>query len=45
MSQFSFFDAGKQLEKIHDLNGFLLKLSHLIDFELFRPLLEEARPN
>jgi hypothetical protein len=38
------FDTEKQLEKIYEINDFLPKLSVLVDFEQFRPLIDQARP-
>jgi IS5 family transposase len=35
--QFGFFDLETQLDKIYQLNDFLLKLDSLVDWELFRP--------
>jgi IS5 family transposase len=39
----SFFDVETQLDKIYQLNGFLLKLKSLIDWEIFRSDLNKVR--
>jgi IS5 family transposase len=41
--QFGFFDLESQLDKIYALNNFLPKLNTLIDWEMFRPLLNKVR--
>jgi hypothetical protein len=40
----SFFDIENQLDKIHELNGFLVQLNTLIDWCIFLPLLSSLRP-
>jgi hypothetical protein len=40
----SFFDIENQLDKIHELNGFLVQLNTLIDWSIFLPLLSSFRP-
>ena len=39
----SFFDVETQLDKIYQLNGFLLKLNALIHWEIFRHALNKVR--
>jgi hypothetical protein len=39
----SFFDIENQLDKIHELNGFLGQLNMLIDWSIFLPLLSSIR--
>src|SRR5215469_18221828 len=41
--QFGFFDLEKQLDKIYHINDFLPKLNSLIDWEMFRPILNKVR--
>jgi IS5 family transposase len=41
--QFGFFDYEKQLDKIYQINDFLPKLNTLIDWEMFRPILDKVR--
>ena len=44
--QYGFFDYEQQLDKIYQLNDFLPKLNTLIDWEIFRPILDQVRePN
>jgi len=38
-----FFDIEKQLDKIYQINDFLPKLNSLIDWEIFRPILNKVR--
>jgi IS5 family transposase len=42
-SQPGFFDIEKQLDKIYEINDFLPKLNALIDWEIFRPILDKLR--
>ncbi|MDR1492659.1 MAG: hypothetical protein LBT05_08050 [Planctomycetaceae bacterium] len=44
MTQLSMFDTEKQLEKIYEINDFLPKLSVFVDFEHFRPLIDQHCP-
>jgi IS5 family transposase len=39
----TFFDIETQLDKINELNDFLLRLNELIDWEMYRPDLEKVR--
>jgi IS5 family transposase len=41
--QYSFFNLEERLEKIHQLNSFLLRLSMLINWEIFRSDLNKVR--
>jgi len=41
--QYGFFDLENQLDKIHQLNDFLPKLNSLIDWDIFRPILNKIR--
>jgi IS5 family transposase len=41
--QFGFFDYEKQLDKIYQINDFLPKLNVLIDWEMFRSILDKVR--
>jgi IS5 family transposase len=41
--QFGFFDRDNRLAKIYKLNGFLPKLNTLINWEIFRPILNKVR--
>jgi len=41
--QYGFFDLENQLDKIYQINGFLPKLNALIDWEMFRPILNKVR--
>jgi IS5 family transposase len=41
--QYGFFDLETQLAKIYELDDFLPKLNSLIDWEMFRPLLDKVR--
>jgi IS5 family transposase len=41
--QFGFFDLETQLDKIYQLNDFLPKLHSLIDWEIFRSILNKVR--
>jgi len=41
--QFGFFDLEQQLEKIYKLNDFLPKLNTLINWEMFRTILNKVR--
>jgi IS5 family transposase len=43
MSQPDFFAVEDQLRKIHELNGFLLRLAEFVDFEAFRSELSVLR--
>jgi len=38
-----FFDIEKQLDKIYQINDFLPKLNSLINWEIFRPVLNKVR--
>jgi hypothetical protein len=40
--QFGFFDREQQLAKIYEFNGFLPKLNSLIDWEMFRSILNKV---
>jgi len=41
--QYGFFDYEQQLDKIYEINDFLPKLNSLIDWEIFRALLNTVR--
>ena len=41
--QYGFFDREQQLAKIYELNDFLPKLNSLIEWEMFRPILNKVR--
>jgi hypothetical protein len=43
MSQASFFDIEKQLDKIYGINDFLRRLNELIDWTIFLGLLNQSR--
>jgi hypothetical protein len=43
MSQPSFFDIEKQLDKIYGINDFLRRLNELIDWTIFLGLLNQTR--
>jgi IS5 family transposase len=41
--QYGFFDIDNQLDKIYQINDFLPKLNSLINWEMFRPILDKVR--
>src|SRR5215469_1326684 len=43
--QYGFFDYAQQLDKIYQLDDFLLKLNALVDWEMFRTDLNKVREN
>ena len=43
--QYGFFDLEQQLDKIYQINDFLPKLNSLIDWEMFRSILNKVREN
>ena len=40
--QFGFFDEGNRLRRLSDMGDPLVKLSQVVDFESFRPVLDQA---